>query len=377
MTERPVIAVLGLGTMGLGIAQLYAQAGHKVIATDAKAAVRAGAREKMNDVLGRRVIAGKLSDADRAAALANLVVVDDVSDIRDAALVIEAVIEDLAVKQALLSAAECHVQREAVLASNTSSLSVAAIMSGLSRPERGLGLHFFNPPPVMKLVEMVVPEGASPEAVLLARNITEGAGKTVIACKDQPGFIVNRCARPFYGEALAMLEEGRTAPDIDAAMIAAGYRMGPFSLIDLIGADVNLAATRGLSEAMGGHPRYHVFESLAAQVQSGRLGRKSGRGFIFPSVPGPSPADAAQIGLRIEAALANEAGFLAADSGLAPADIDMALKLGLNFPRGPFEAARSQGLARVRATLAALEAAAPAHLKGRYALSPMLAAGGD
>jgi len=170
-----------------------------------------------------------------------------------------------------------------------------------------------------------------------------------------------------------MLEEGRSASDIDAAMLKAGYRLGPFSLIDLIGADINLAATRGLSQAMNGHPRYHVFAALQKQVDHGHLGRKSGHGFLHPATPGEAPADGAEIALRIEATLANEAAFLAQESGLTPDDIDTALKLGLNFPRGPFESARAHGADRILATLTAREAAAPAHLKGRYTASPALA----
>lgn len=371
--SKPVIAVLGLGTMGLGIAQLYAQAGHRVIASDAVATARETAKDRLALGLDARVTAGKLSAAERDATLANLMVTDDMAALKEARLVIEAVVEDLAVKQALFAEVERHVAADAVLATNTSSLSVAAIMGKLAHPARGIGLHFFNPAPVMKLVELVVPPGASPAAVDLARSVTQAAGKTVIACSDTPGFIVNRCARPYYGEALAMLEEGRSASDIDAALLKAGYRLGPFSLIDLIGADINLAATRGLSQAMASHPRYHVFEALARQVEQGRLGRKSGQGFIHPAAPGDAPADWQAVALRIEATLANEAAFLAAESDLTPGDIDTALKLGLNFPRGPFESARVHGTDKIIATLDALEATAPAHLKGRYTPSPALA----
>lgn len=373
MTEKPVIGVIGLGAMGLGIAQLYAQAGHRVIATDSHEAARTTARQRLADVLDQRVKAGKLPAAERDITTANLVTADDLAALAPARLVIEAVVEDLGVKQALFADLERHVAPDAVLATNTSSLPVAAIVAKLAHPERGIGLHFFNPAPVMKLVELVVPPAASPAAADFARGVTIAAGKTVIACKDTPGFIVNRCARPFYGEALAMLEEGRSASDIDAAMLKAGYKLGPFSLIDLIGADINLAATRGLSAALNGHPRYHVFDALVSQVSSGHLGRKSGQGFLHPATPGEAPADSEQITLRIEAALANEAAFLAEESGLAPADIDTALKLGLNFPRGPLESAQRHGIAKIRATLAALQAAAPEHLRARYTISNALA----
>ncbi|MDE3081724.1 MAG: 3-hydroxybutyryl-CoA dehydrogenase, partial [Paracoccaceae bacterium] len=265
----------------------------------------------------------------------------------------------------------------AVLASNTSSLSVGALAGATAHPGRVLGLHFFNPAPAMKLVELVAHDGTDPAALALARTLTEAAGKTVIACADRPGFIVNRCARPFYGEALALLEEGRSPAEIDAAMLGAGYRMGPFALIDLVGADVNLAATRSLAGAMGGHPRYHVFDALLRQVESGNLGRKTGRGFLFPDAPGAPPADAAEIVLRIEATLANEAATLLDEGGVTEEGIDTALKLGLNFPRGAFEAARAQGLPAILARLCDLEQAAPAPLAGRYRPSDRLVALGD
>jgi len=285
-----------------------------------------------------------------------------------------AVAERVEAKRALFALLETVVGPEAVLATNTSSLSVASIAAGLTRPERLVGLHFFNPAPAMKLVEIVAHSGTAPTPLARARELAESAGKVVIASPDRPGFIVNRCARPFYGEALALLEEGRTAAEIDAAMLSAGYRTGPFALIDLIGADIHLAATEGLAQAMNGHPRYHVFAALKAQVATGDLGAKTGRGFVFPASPAAAPADADEIVQRIEATLANEAASLLAEGGTDAASIDRAMTLGLNFPRGPFESARLHGRDKVIATLEALEASAPAHLKGRYTPSPALAA---
>lgn len=364
------IAVIGLGAMGLGIAQTYAAAGFEVLATDADEEARDAAPDQLVTALAPRVEAGKMTAAERDALLARITVAADLDSMNEADLVIEAVVENLEVKRAIFAALEAAVSPQAVLATNTSSLSVAAMAEGLRRPERLIGLHFFNPAPVMKLVELVAPPGADPAALDLARRVTEQAGKTVIACADRPGFVVNRCARPFYGEALAMLEEGRAAAEIDAALRAAGYRLGPFGLIDLVGADVNLAATESLSAAMGGHPRYHVFKALRAQVASGNLGRKSGRGFL--GAEAPPPADAPKIAARVEAALVNEAGWLLAEGGTSREGIDQALRLGLNFPRGPFEILRTAGGAAIRARLAALEAAAPPHLKTRYLPAPAL-----
>lgn len=371
---EPVIGVVGLGAMGLGIAQVFASAGCRVLGTDLSEESRATAASRIAASLDRRVGDGKLTREARDTTLARLEVVEWPEAMAPADLVIEAIVEAMEPKAALFGQLDAVLAPEAVLATNTSSLSVGALARATARPERVLGLHFFNPAPAMKLVELVAHPATATAALARARALTEGAGKTVIACADRPGFIVNRCARPFYGEALALLEDGHRAAEIDAAMLAAGYRMGPFSLIDLIGADINLAATRGLAEAMGNHPRYHVFASLERQVEAGDLGRKTGRGFLFPDPPGPPPEDAEAIALRIEATLANEAASLLGEGGVSEADIDTALRLGLNFPRGPFAAARARGLPRVRATLAALEAAAPAELKGRYQITPALEA---
>jgi 3-hydroxybutyryl-CoA dehydrogenase len=365
------VAVIGLGTMGLGIAQTYAAAGFTVLATDAQGAARDSARDRLAATLEPRVQAGKMTPEARDAILSRLVVVAGPTDMAAADLAIEAVVERLDVKQTLFGTLETVLGPKAVLATNTSSLSVTAMAAGLRHPERLLGLHFFNPAPVMKLVELVAHPGTSDAALASARTVTEAAGKTVIACPDRPGFIVNRCARPFYGEALALMEEGRDPAEIDAAMVAAGYRLGPFGLIDLIGADINLAATEGLHAGMDGHPRYHVFDALKRQVASGALGRKTGRGFVFPGGPVPPPADAGAIALRIEAALVNEAGWLLSEGGTTRAGIDTAMTLGLNYPRGPFAILAARGR-EIPATLAALEAKAPPDLRGRYLPAPVL-----
>ena len=372
MAKQPVIGVAGLGTMGLGIAQVFAQAGFPVLATDATDAVRNTAAPRLAGALEARVAAGKLTGAGRDAALERVKILGSVKDLAEAGLVIEAIAERLEAKRGLFAMLETVVRADAVLATNTSSLSVSALAQGLAHPGRVLGLHFFNPAPAMRLVELIAPPGCDAASVDLARRTVEATGKTVIPCPDRPGFIVNRCARPFYGEALALLEEGRTASEIDAAMLTAGYRIGPFALIDLIGADINLAATEGMSAAMGGHPRYHVFAALRAQVARGDLGRKTGRGFVYPSEPAAAPSDSAAIVLRIEAALANEAAWLLAEGGTTAEGIDQAMMLGLNFPRGPLDALRRLGPARILSILAVLEAQAPPHLAGRYLPSPVL-----
>jgi 3-hydroxybutyryl-CoA dehydrogenase len=372
MTVPATIGVVGLGTMGLGIVQVYSQAGFNVIATDAITTTRESALHRLGATLNERVTAGKLAADARDTTLARIKIVEDVNGLHGAELIIEAIIETLEAKRDLFAQLEAVVALDAVLATNTSSLSIAEIANSMRHPSRMLGLHFFNPAPVMKLVELAAHKTTNARSLTTVRNLTEVTGKIVIACADRPGFIVNRCARPFYGEALAMLEEGRCAGEIDAAMVTAGYRLGPFSLIDLVGADINLTATRGLSAAMGHHPRYHVFDALTAQVAKGDLGRKTGRGFIFPDPLPSAPGDAASIVRRIEATLANEAASLLDEGGVDTTGIETAMKLGLNFPRGPFESARIHGLTLIRDTLHNLEVAAPPHLRARYTTSPAL-----
>jgi 3-hydroxybutyryl-CoA dehydrogenase len=373
-----VIGVVGLGVMGLGIAQVYAAAGLRVLATDGFAPARQSAPKRLRAPLAARVAAGKMTPEAMESLCARIEIVENLAAFGPCDLVIEAIAEDLSAKRALFRDLE-QAAPKAVLATNTSSLAVAAIRDGLDHPRRLLGLHFFNPAPVMKLVELVE-TGAAPEAIALARALTEAAGKVVIGCADRPGFIVNRCARPYYGEALALLEEGHTAIEIDAAMLAVGYRLGPFALIDLIGADINLAASEQISAAMGHHPRYHVFDALRRQVASGDLGRKTGKGFVTgQGLTAPEEPDSA-IALRIEAMLANEAATLLAEGGTGARAIDRALTLGLNFPRGAFAAAQAWGAERIEAELARLGDRAPDALKPRYqmseALMPALRAGG-
>ena len=374
MEKTTTIGIIGLGTMGLGIAQVYAAAGFNVIATDAVPSARDTAKSRMSQALQSRITAGKLTEAARDATLAHLTITDTLTDFAPCDLVIEAIIEKLDAKQALFASLEPLLRPTAILATNTSSIPVRDIAQGLAHPDRVLALHFFNPPTAMKLVELAPHAGTLIDHLNFARQTSEQAGKTVVECPDRPGFIVNRCARPFYGEALALLGEGRSASDIDAALLAAGYRLGPLSLIDLIGADINLAATTGMHAAMGNHPRYHVFAALTDQVAKGHLGRKSGQGFLHPAQPGAAPADAAAIALRIESTLINEAHWLLSEGGTTTAGIDTAMKLGLNFPRGPFEALALHGRDAVLKTLAALQQAAPEFLKQRYTPAPGLTA---
>lgn len=362
------VAVIGLGTMGAGIAQTFAAAGHLVLMFDGHAETLASAPDRIARALAPLVAKGKLAPDTRDAILSRLIAVETLAALAPATLIIEAITERMQAKTALLTALEDIVPPNAILATNTSSLSVGAMAAPLRHPDRLLDLHFFNPAPVMRLVELIGHPATSALALTTARTLTEGAGKTVIAAPDTPGFLVNRLARPYYGEALAMLEDGTPASVIDAAMLAAGYRLGPFQLIDLIGADINLAATESLYAAMGNHPRYHPFAALRAQVASGHQGAKTGRGFVHPDQV--TPLENPMIQSRIEAALINEGLWLVHDSATPPGLIDTALTLGLNLPNGPFALRTRAGAQALYATLAALEASAPPYLRGRYLPPP-------
>ncbi|MEV7090212.1 3-hydroxyacyl-CoA dehydrogenase [Streptomyces sp. NPDC093085] len=278
-----VVAVVGSGTMGQGIAQVALVAGHPVRLHDAVPGRAAGAAATLTGRLDRLVAKGRLDPAERDAATARLLPAADLAELADAALVVEAVLEDLPVKRALFAALEDVVGDDCLLATNTSSLSVTAVAGALRRPERLVGTHFFNPAPLLPLVEIVSGHASGPEAVTRAYETVRAWGKTPVRCADTPGFIVNRVARPFYAEALRVYEEGAADPaTVDAVLReCGGFRMGPFELTDLIGQDVNEAVTRSVWESFFHDPKFTPSLAQRRLVESGRLGRKTGRGW-FP-----------------------------------------------------------------------------------------------
>ncbi|MGN6636394.1 MAG: 3-hydroxyacyl-CoA dehydrogenase NAD-binding domain-containing protein [Oryzihumus sp.] len=382
------VAVVGTGAMGSGIAQVAAQAGHPVHLVDAVEGAAAAARDRLAATLQRLADRGKTTQDHAASAIANLHVVEHISDLPDCALVIEAVREDLADKRALFAELAARQPADTLLATNTSSLDVSAIAAGLDHPGRVLGLHFFNPPPLMRLVEVVHGEATAEDALVRATELVRAWGKTPVRCTSTPGFIVNRVARPFYGEAQRMVEAGVADPaTIDLALREhAGFRMGPMELTDLIGQDVNLAVGTSVWEQTGRDPRYEPTGYQRRLVADGRLGRKSGRG-VFRYDASGQPLDAAPDEVqardlatgpvvtnpvaRTVAMLVNEALDLV-DRGEATAeDVDTAMRLGTNYPRGPVTGGREVGLDVIADQLRELDAAFPG---GRYRLSPALAA---
>ncbi len=290
---KSVVGVVGAGTMGAGIAQVAAVAGHPVLIADAVPGAAARAVGAIRDKVEAQVARGRLS-ADPGAL--RLTAVESVAGLAGCAVVIEAVVEDLAVKRSLFAELEAAVAAGALLASNTSSLSPTALGAGLAHPERLVGLHFFNPVPAMRLVEVIPGLATAPAVADAAADLATAWGKTVVRSTATPGFIVNRIARPYYAEAWRLHEEHACVPqNIDAVLTGAGgFRMGPFALMDLIGHDVNEAVTRSVWAAFGYDPRFAPALAQRALVEAGWLGRKSGRG-IYPGdgAPAPVPAPAA------------------------------------------------------------------------------------
>ncbi|RMI15209.1 MAG: 3-hydroxybutyryl-CoA dehydrogenase, partial [Calditrichaeota bacterium] len=336
------VGIIGAGTMGSGIAQVAATAGHSVKVYDALPEAMEKARAGLNRIMNRLVEKGRLSQAEAETILDRIVFVDTLEDMADCALVIEAVIEDLEVKRQVFSRLESIVSDEAVLATNTSSLSVTSIAAACQKPERVVGAHFFNPAPLMPLVEIVPALQTAPEVVTASRALIDGWGKTTVLAKDTPGFIVNRVARPFYGEALRILEEGiADVATIDWAMKEiGGFRMGPFELMDLIGNDVNLKVTETVFEAFFYDPRFKPSFTQKRMVEAGLLGRKTGRGYYDyrEGASNPEPVRDRQLGeeifFRILVMLINEAADAVFMNIATVEDVDLAMTRGVNYPKG-------------------------------------------
>ncbi len=274
------VAVIGSGTMGRGIAQSAALAGKRVILYDLTDDLLHWAAVAIAEDIAEGVRRGK-TDTERADSANNFMrTTTDLAQAAQADLVIEAVPEDLELKRKVFRQLDAEAPPQTILASNTSSLSISAIAAATQRPDRVIGLHYFNPAQRMRLVEIIRGDLTQEDTVTVCRKFVESLGKTPVLCGDTPAFIVNRIARPFYGEALRMLGE-RVADieTIDRLIASLGFRMGPFELLDLIGLDVNLAVTKSVYEACFHDPKYRPHPIQQRMVDSGRLGRKSGRGF--------------------------------------------------------------------------------------------------
>ena len=280
MPEIRSIGVIGLGAMGAGIAQLAIEAGYDTVGREVSDELGQAAAGKIGHVLTRKVEKGQLGQEDRDAAVARLSVTSELEALSDCDLVIEAIVEELEPKRALFAELDRLCRPDAILATNTSALSVTEIAAATTRPERVVGMHFFNPAPLMPLVEIVRAELTSDDAMDAAAAVAVRLGKEVVRCHDTPGFVVNRVLIPLLNDCLRVLDEARVTPEaLDIALKnGAGWPMGPCTLVDLVGIDVHVHASEALYEKLR-EPRMAPPPRLVAMKNAGLLGRKSGRGF--------------------------------------------------------------------------------------------------
>ncbi|GAA6526117.1 3-hydroxyacyl-CoA dehydrogenase NAD-binding domain-containing protein [Intrasporangium sp. DVR] len=380
------VAVIGAGAMGAGIAQVAAAAGHRVSLVDAVPGAAEAAIERLGGGLDRLVAKGRLTTDDAAAIRGRLTPVGAVDELPECALVVEAVPEDLALKRKIFGDLGASQPTWTILATNTSSIDVSAIAEAVIHPERVVGLHFFNPPQVMALVEVVHGEKSGASVLDEAVDLMRAWGKTPVRCSSTPGFIVNRVARPFYGEAQRMVAAGVADPaTIDWILREkGGFPMGPLELTDFIGQDVNLAVGTSVWEQTGRDERYAPTEFQRGLVEAGRLGRKSGQGVYTYAADGALVGGDPDLGLaerlvggpietdplaRTVAMLVNEAVDLVGRGEATAEDVDVAMVLGTRYPRGPIEWGREIGFAVVSRQIEELDRAFPG---GRYRPSPAL-----
>lgn len=274
------VSVIGAGTMGSGIAQVSALAGHEVLLYDVADGLLAKSLDGIRASIDKGVARGKTEAAVAKSAKEAIQLTTSLETAAQADLIIEAAPEKLDLKREIFATLDAVAPEQAILSSNTSSLSIGALSGATRRADRVIGLHFFNPAHIMQLVEIIRGDFTSDETVTAVQAYVATLGKTAVLCKDTPAFIVNRVARPFYGEAFRLLGENATDPaTLDLLMRSIGFRMGPFELIDLIGCDVNLAVTQSVYDAYFQEPRFRPHPIQKRMVESGRLGRKTGRGF--------------------------------------------------------------------------------------------------
>lgn len=377
------VGIIGSGTMGSGIAQVAATSGCKVKLYDTNQAALDKAMVSLEKILNRLIEKGRINNDEKNRIQSNISYVDNLKDLSDSNLTIEAIIENLDIKKKVFSELEGHVSNDCIIASNTSSLSIASIAASLEKPERCVGIHFFNPAPLMKLVE-VIPAIQTSEAVLQKSiNTILGWKKVVAVAKDTPGFIVNRVARPFYGESLRIYEEGMADfATIDHSLKSlGGFRMGPFELMDFIGNDVNYTVTETVFTAFYFDPRYKPAFTQKRFSEAGYLGRKSGKGYYDYDENGKKIDNSSVTSSAVERSLAekifnrvlvmliNEAADALFLNIASAEDIDNAMTKGVNYPKGLLAWADEKG---INWCVSKLDELYDEYHEDRYRCSPLL-----
>ena len=328
--------------MGCGIAQIASQNGHNVIVVDKEELQLEKAKASLDKILSRLCEKERITNDDKTAILDRIAFTSEMNELADSDLVIEAIVENLSIKHEVFKAVEQIVKESCIIASNTSSLSIASIGSALNKSNRAIGIHFFNPAPLMPLVEIIPAVQTDEHTLNSSVELIKSWGKTVVKCKDTPGFIVNRVARPFYGEALRIYEEGiADFATIDWALTElGGFKMGPFTLMDYIGNDVNYAVTESVFKAFYYDSRFKPSFTQKRYSEAGFLGRKSGRGY-YNYTNTEKNAEATKdktLGLyilnRVRCMLINEAIDAVFMGVGSPIDIDLAMTKGVNYPKG-------------------------------------------
>ncbi|WP_246516224.1 3-hydroxyacyl-CoA dehydrogenase NAD-binding domain-containing protein [Aequorivita echinoideorum] len=366
--------------MGSGIAQVAATAGCAVKLYDTKTEALEKAKADLEKIMDRLVEKGKLDSNEKERIQNNIKYVNSLKELKDSHLTIEAIVENLDIKKNVFSTLEKFVNEDCIIASNTSSLSIASIASSLKKPDRCIGIHFFNPAPLMQLVEVIPSIQTSEETLKTSVETIKNWGKTVAVAKDTPGFIVNRVARPFYGEALRIYEEGIASfSEIDAAIREmGGFRMGPFELMDFIGNDVNYTVTETVFEAFYYDPRYKPSFTQKRFAEAGYLGKKTGKGYYNYSTNGSQPdlvegnVDSEKSKIifeRILVMLINEAADALFWNIASAADIDSAMTKGVNYPKGLLAWADEKG---IDWCVAKMDELYNEYHEDRYRCSPLL-----
>ena len=373
-----IIGIIGAGAMGSGIAQVASQAGHEVILCDLNNEVLESSKNKLSKVMTRLVEKEKFTPDQADQIQSRITRTTDINSLADCGLVVEAVVESMEVKNAVFSQLENIVSDDAILASNTSSLSITSIAKSCRASERVVGLHFFNPAPLMPLVEIIPALQTKDEIPATLLKLMKDWGKAPVIAKDTPGFIVNRVARPFYSEALRILEEGLADVNtIDESLKEKGFRMGPFELMDLIGHDVNYAVTASVFKSFYYDPRFKPSITQLKLVEADWLGRKSGRGFYKYEEDGSRSCFKVEsekdiqysIAERIVAMLINEAADAVFWNIASVEDIDTAMTKGVNYPKGLLQWADEWGATKVINIIDSLK---QHYGDSRYRVSPIL-----